>query len=250
MRTSLALALLAILALPGVPARAFDITQMTDTERAAFDAEVRAYLIANPEILIDVSHALQAKQDAAQAQGDAGLIAANAAAIFADSTSFVGGNPKGDITLVEFLDYRCGYCRKAHQDVANLVKSDGNIRYVVKEFPILGDDSVLASRFAIAALRVAGPVAYQKINAGFYESFRGDVTDATLTAFAKELGLDPAPILAEMNSDAVTQIILANHTLGEKLQISGTPTFVLADQMMRGFVPLDTMRAFVAKARS
>lgn len=236
-------------ALMALPAHGFDIQSMTDAERAAFGDAVRAYLLAHPEILVDVGQALQAKQDAEQAKGDAAMIAANAAEIFADANSYVGGNPEGDITLVEFLDYRCAYCRKAHGDVAELVSSDGNIRYLVKEFPILGDQSVVASRFAIAALKVAGPEAYAKINAGFYESFRGDVTEATLSTFATGLGIDPAPILAEMSSDEVTQIIAANHALAEKLQISGTPTFVLSDQMLRGFVPLSAMREIVAKAR-
>ena len=140
-------------ALMALPAHGFDIQSMTDAERAAFGDAVRAYLLAHPEILVDVGQALQAKQDAEQAKGDAAMIAANAAEIFADANSYVGGNPEGDITLVEFLDYRCAYCRKAHGDVAELVSSDGNIRYLVKEFPILGDQSVVASRFAIAADR-------------------------------------------------------------------------------------------------
>lgn len=246
MRFPLTLAALAFLALP---AQGFDILSMTDAERTAFGTEVRAYLLAHPEVLVEVSQALQAKQESEQTKGDAAVIAANAAEIFADGTSYVGGNPNGSVTLVEFLDYRCGYCKKAHHDVAELVKSDGDIRYVVKEFPILGDESVIASRFAIAALQVLGREAYEKVNAGFYESFRGEVNEATLTAFAQSLALDPVPILAAMNSDEVTRTIAANHVLAEKLQIAGTPTFVLSDQMLRGFVPLDAMREMVAKTR-
>lgn len=240
----------AMLAMLSTPALAFDIEAMTDAERAAFNAQVHAYLLEHPEVLLEVSAALQAKQDAEQSKGDAALIAANAAAIFADGYSYVGGNPDGSVTLVEFLDYRCGYCRKAHDDVAELVKSDGDIRLVIKEFPILGEESVVASRFAIAALKVAGPEAYEKISAGFYESFLGDINETTLSAFAQELGIDAAPILAEMNSDEITQIITANHALAAKLEISGTPTFVLSDQMLRGFVPLADMQDMVAKSRS
>ena len=180
---------------------------------------------------------------------DKALVAQNAAAIFSDGYSFVGGNPNGDVTLVEFLDYRCGYCRKAHESVSDLVKTDGNIRYVVKEFPILGDDSVVASRFAIAALKVAGPDAYAKINAGFYESFRGEVTPDTLTAFAQGLGIDAAPILAAMNADDVTKVIDDNHRLGETLSIAGTPTFVLGGQMLRGYVPPEVMKQMLTEAR-
>ncbi len=240
---------LAVLTLVAAPVFAFDPAAMTDAEREAFGAQVRAYLLEHPEVLIEVSDALQAKQEAAQTEGDAGLIATNAAQIFSDDASFVGGNPEGNITLVEFLDYRCGYCRKAHADVAELIRSDGNIRYVVKEFPILGDESLLASRFAIATLQVAGPEAYAKVNAGFFESFRGEVTDASLQSYAESLGLDAAPILAAMKSEDVTKIIDDNHRLAQILQISGTPTFVLGDQMMRGFVPLDMMRTLVAEER-
>lgn len=248
LRPALSALCLAGLLVPAT-ASAFDPASMTETERAAFQAEVRAYLLANPDILIEMSQALEQRQAEAQAEGDKTLVATNAAEIFSDGYSFVGGNPEGDLTVVEFIDYRCGYCRKAHADVAELVRSDGNIRYVVKEFPILGDESVIASRFAIAALQVAGPDAYAKINAGFYETFRGDVTEDTLTAFATELGLDPAPILAAMNQPEVTRVIEQNHLLAQRMQISGTPTFVIGDQMLRGYAPLDAMRSIVDDAR-
>lgn len=244
---------LSVLCLAGLMASgagwAFDPANMTETERAAFQAEVRAYLMANPDILIEMSQALEQRQAATQAEGDQALIATNAADIFSDGYSYVGGNPEGDMTVVEFIDYRCGYCRKAHAEVAELVRSDGNIRYIVKEFPILGDESVIAARFAIAALQVTGPEAYAKINAGFYESFRGDVTEDTLTAFATGLGLDPAPILAAMNAPEVTKVIEQNRLLAQRLQISGTPTFVIGDQMLRGYAPLEAMRSIVGDVR-
>lgn len=241
---SLAAGLLATSAL------AFDPANMSDAEKEAFGAAVRAYLLDHPEVLSEVVDALHARQAEAQAQGDKAIVAANAAEIFADPASFVGGNPEGGLTVVEFLDYRCGYCRKAHADVAELVRSDGDIRYVVKEFPILGEESLLASRFAIAALQVLGADAYEKINAGFYESFRGDVTEETLTAFAASLGLDPAPIFARMNDPEVTAIIEANHLLAQRMDISGTPTFIIGDQVVRGFAPLEAMRQIVEEARS
>ncbi|MEZ5887344.1 MAG: DsbA family protein [Paracoccaceae bacterium] len=241
---SLAAGLLATSAL------AFDPANMSDAEKEAFGAAVRTYLLDHPEVLSDVVDALHARQAEARAQGDKAIVAANAAEIFADPASFVGGNPEGGLTVVEFLDYRCGYCRKAHADVAELVRSDGDIRYVVKEFPILGEESLLASRFAIAALQVLGADAYEKINAGFYESFRGDVTEETLTAFAASLGLDPAPILARMNDPEVTAIIEANHLLAQRMDISGTPTFIIGDQVVRGFAPLEAMRQIVEEARS
>jgi len=243
------LAALAATALFALPAQGFDFGSMTEAERAQFRAEIRAYLLENPEILLEVSQALDERQQAQQAGMDAQLIAANQAEIFADDHSFVGGNPEGSLTLVEFIDYRCGYCRKAHDEVAELVRSDGDIRYVVKEFPILGEESVLAAQFAIAALRTAGPEAYARINRAFYESFRGEVTPATLEAFGNRLGLDGAAIVAGMDAPEVMEVIEANHALAQKLQISGTPTFVLGDTMLRGYLPLDTMRGIVAEVR-
>lgn len=243
------LAPIAIAAMLATPAAAFDMTQMTDAERAAFRAEVRAYLLDNPEVLAEAINELQNRQAEAAANADVELVKANAEDLFNDGYSFVGGNPEGSLTIVEFLDYRCGYCKKAHAEVAELVSSDGDIRYIVKEFPILGEQSVVASRFAIAALRTLGRDAYEKINAGFYESFRGDVTPETLAAFATDLGLDSAAIFAQMDAPEVTKIIEENHRLAQRMQVSGTPTFVMGGQMLRGYAPLQTMREIVAAER-
>lgn len=243
-----ALILSALLA--ATPAGALDLTAMTAEERAAFRDEVKAYLLENPELLTEMATLLQAREEAAQAKDDAALVAGNAAALFSDSASFVGGNPAGSLTVVEFIDYQCGYCKKAHDEVAKLVNSDGDIRYVVKELPILGEQSLLASRFAIAALQVAGPDAYAKINAGFYESFRGEITEATLAQFATDLGIDPAPILSALGSPEVDRVIAENHALAQKMNIRGTPTFVIGEQMVRGYVPLSDMQALVAQERS
>ena len=129
------------------------------------------------------------------------------------------------------------------------MNGDGNIRYIVKEFPILSEDSATAARFAIATLQVAGPEAYAKVNAGFYESFRGEVTPDTLSAFADDLGLDAAPILARMEAPEVTKVIEDNHALAQRMQISGTPTFVMGEQMVRGYIPLAHMQQVVAEER-
>ncbi len=243
------LAPLAVVAALASPAAAFDVSAMSDTERATFRAEIRAYLLENPEVLSEAIDVLQKRQAEAAAKGDLELVKANADDIFKDGYSFVGGNPEGSLTVVEFIDYRCGYCRKAHAEVQELVASDGDIRYVVKEFPILGDQSVIASRFAIATLQVAGDEAYEKVNAGFYESFRGDVTKETLIAFATDLGLDSEAIVARMDAPEVTKVIEENHLLAQRMQISGTPTFVMGGQMLRGYAPLDTMRAIVKEER-
>ncbi|MEM1005944.1 MAG: thioredoxin domain-containing protein, partial [Pseudomonadota bacterium] len=132
------------------PAQALDLNAMSEDEKAQFGAQVRDYLLENPGVIVEAITLLEQQQAVAEAQADKELVAANAEELFNDGYSWVGGNPDGDITLVEFLDYRCGYCRRAVPEVASLLAEDGNIRLVIKEFPILGDASVQSSRFAVA----------------------------------------------------------------------------------------------------
>lgn len=231
------------------PALAFDMTAMTDTERDALRSEIRTYLVENPEVLLEAISALEAKQAEAQVNGDLMLIDTNKDEIFNDGYSWVGGNPEGDITLVEFSDYRCGYCRKAHPEVAELIAADGNIRYIIKEFPILGEQSLLSSQFALAVKQLHGDDAYKQAHDALI-SLRPDATPAMMETIAKHLGLDPAPILARMSSPEVAKVIEDTRALAGRLQINGTPTFVLGNQLLRGYVPLDAMQQIATEVRS
>ena len=230
------------------PAGAMDLTELTDAERAQFRAEVRAYLMENPEVILQAVEQMQNRQAQAQMQADFDLVSANADEIFDDGYSWVGGNPEGDITLVEFLDYRCGYCKRAHGEVAKLLETDGNIKLIVKEFPILGEQSLLASRFAVATKQVAGDDAYKQLNDALM-AFNGAVTLPALRRLGESFDLDVAAIEAEMDSDAVTQEIAQTRALAQKLQITGTPTFVMQDEMLRGYLPYDQMMALVEEKR-
>ena len=221
---------------------------MTDAERLAFRAEVRAYLLENPEVLTEAIAILEDRQTAEAVARDVQMLAQNKAAIFEDTGSWVGGNPDGDITVVEFMDYRCGYCRKAWAEVEELIASDGNIRFVVKEFPILGESSDLSSRFAIATLQLAGPEAYKRAHDALM-ALRGEATKPTLERLAGDLGLDASAIMARMDAPEVTAVIQANHALAQTLDISGTPTFVIDGTMLRGYLPLEDMREIVRQAR-
>jgi protein-disulfide isomerase len=223
--------------------------EMTAEDRDSLRAEIRAYLIENPEVLVEAMDVLQVREEEAALERDALLIQTRASDIFASPADWVGGNPEGDITLVEFMDYRCAYCRKAHEEVKELVTSDGNIRYVVKEFPILGEASLLSSQFAIAVRLLHGDEAYKAAHDALI-ALRGEPTAETLGRLATDLGHDPAPILDRMGTDEIREIITANHALADVMEISGTPTFVLKDQMLRGYVPLEDMRGIVAEART
>lgn len=231
-----------------LPAQALDLSQMTDEERQIFREEVRAYLMDNPQVIMDAVQVLEQRQAAAQAQADLSLVSDNAEDIFNDGFSFVGGNPDGDITLVEFLDYRCGFCKRAHGEVAKLLETDGNIRLIVKEFPILGEQSLLASRFTIATKQIAGPDAYKNISDAVME-MSGEVSMRTLRRMASTFGLDADAIEAHMDSEAVTDEIRRTRALAQRLQITGTPTFVLQDELLRGFLPFDEMQALVDEKR-
>lgn len=238
----------AALALTALPALAFDPASMTESERAAFRAEIRAYLLDNPEIIMEAVQVLEGRQADMQAQADRDVIVANAAVIFEDGYSWVGGNPDGDITIVEFMDYRCGFCRRAVPEVEKLLAADGNIRLVVKEYPILGEQSLLMSRFAIATKQVAGDDAYKLVHDTLM-GLNGDVTPETLGQVAAELGLDGAAILARLDAPEVTRVIAETRALAQALNIQGTPSFVVKDEVLRGFLPADQLQMFVDAKR-
>ncbi len=243
------LTVLATSALLALPAQAFDLTEMTDAERAAFRTEIRAYLLENPQVIMEAVAILEEREANARAQDDITLVKTNEDDIFNDGHSWVGGNPEGDITLVEFMDYRCGYCRRAFDEVGALLKADGNIRFIIKEFPILGEESVAASRFAIATQQIAGDEAYKAVHDALM-AFKGGINETSLSRIADTLGIDATPIIAHMKSDAVSDIIAENHALGQRLSISGTPSFVMADQMLRGYLPAAEMQKIADEIRT
>lgn len=214
----------------------------------AFGERVRAYLLENPHVIMEAVGVLQQREDAAAATADQDMIAAQMDALTNDGFSWVGGNPDGDITVVEFMDYRCGYCKKAHPEVESLLSADGNIRFIVKEFPILGEQSILGSQFAIAAHIVAGDDAYKAVHDTLM-SYNGEITAESLSRLADSLDLDGAAILAKLDDPEVVRRISENRALGKALDISGTPTFVVQNQMVRGYVPAEQLQKMVDQLR-
>lgn len=229
-------------------AHADEDSPLVFADREAFRAEVRAYLLDNPEVIMEAIEVLEVRNQEAQAVSDAERVAAVLPLLHDTSTSWEGGNPEGDIVLVEFVDYRCGYCRRAHDEVRELVESDGNIRFITKEFPILGEASMISSRFAISVLQLAGSEAYKSVNDQLIR-LRGNPDSATLRQIAVELGLDGEAILDHMPKAEVTAVIEENRAIAQRLDIRGTPTFVMNGQMLRGYLPLDAMQDAVAELR-
>lgn len=223
--------------LTALPAQAFDLTDMTADERAAFGAAVRGYLLENPEILRDMSAALAEKDTTA------------ALAALDDTThAWVGGNPDGDVTIVEFVDYKCGYCKQAHKEVMELVEADGNIRLILRDFPILGQESQLAALFAVAVLKTVGPDAYETVHDKLME-FRGKVTEESLRNQAEALDLDADAILAALQSDPVFAALSETFDIANRLDIQGTPGFVINGKVLATYMPPERMIAEVADAR-
>lgn len=244
-----AFATAAFLALSATTAPAFDIDAMSEAERDAFRAEIRDYLMENPEVLMEAIAVLEERRAAEAVAQEDMLLEQYRAAIFDDGYSWVGGNPDGDVTIVEFLDYRCGYCKRAHPDVQALLEGDGEIKIIVKEFPILGPESELASRYAIAAKMIQGDAAYSAVHDALM-MWQGPVNPGALSRIADTAGIDDhQSVLAMMESDEVSGIIARNRMLAQSLNIKGTPSFIMGENFVRGYVNLEQMQSIVAEIR-
>lgn len=241
--------ILCAFALLTTPVMAFEIETMTDAERDIFRAEIRDYLIENPEVLMEAIAVLEERRAAQAEMAEQEMLVELENDIFNDDHSLVAGNPEGDITVVEFFDYRCGFCKRAFPEVKELIETDGNIRYVMKEFPILGEESELASRYAIAVKLVEGDDAYAVLRDSLME-WTGPITEGTLARVANDALINHEAVLAQIDSDEVSEIITANRQLAAHLQIQGTPSFVMGTRFIRGYADLEQMRAIIAEERA
>lgn len=221
-------------------------------DRAAFGAAVRAYLMEHPEVIFEAAAEYERRNAAAQADMDKTLVEINADAIFHDGHSWVGGNPDGDLTLVEFMDYRCAYCRRANPQMLSFLNEDGNVRLVIKEFPILGPQSEVMSRFAIAVQHFGTDAQYFDAHERLL-AWDGDFTEASARELAAAVGVDADQVLGYMGSDAVSTILSENHQLAQRLQITGTPTFVIGagdgGEMLRGYLPANELHSVATRLR-
>jgi len=215
-------------------------------DRAAIESIVRAYLLENPEIIMEAVAVLQAREQEAEQELARDQLAARGDELFNSPTSPVMGNPDSDVTLVEFFDYNCGYCKRVLDDVFALVEEDPNVRVVFKELPILHETSVLAARAALAAQQQDLYVPYHNALMGH----RGRMSEDVVFDLAEQVGLDVERLRADMDSDAVTREIAANMALAQALGIRGTPAFIVGDEIVPGAVGLDVLRDLIAQARA
>ena len=217
----------------------------SDAQKKEIGEVVRQYLLDNPEVLLDVSKALEAKQQAAEADQRNSALADNAKAIFHDPNDYVAGNPKGDVTLVEFFDYNCGWCKKGFPEVMSLLEKDKNLRFVLKEFPIFGGDSDYAAAAALAAKKQNK---YWELHTALF-SHEGKVTKEVVDSIAKEKGLDLEKLKADMNAPDIVKTIADNHKIAQDLAINGTPAFIVDDKVSPGYLPADGLEAMIVDVR-
>ncbi len=236
-------ALLALLLPLAAGAAEFDAAQ-----EARIRELVRETLRTQPEIVLEALQILRARQQEAEAEAQRQAVARHRAALEQDPDSPVGGNPAGDVTIVEFFDYRCPYCRAAAPMVRELLERDGNIRFVYKEWPILGPESDFAARVALAVHRQA-PERYEAFHQRLYEL--EEVGREPVLQVVAELGLDPVAIERRALEDPAIQAEIADVArLAEALGINGTPAFVVGDHLIPGLPEPGMLERLVQAVRA
>jgi len=218
---------------------------MPTEQRQAIEGIIHDYLLHNPDILIE---ALRGAEDKLNREADANaskVLIERRSEIFDDPGTPVGGNPRGDVTIVEFFDYRCPYCKQVLPSLQALLKEDHKLRFLYKEMPVLGPQSVVAAHAALAAQRQ-----------GKYEAFhtammatKGQITEETVYKVAASAGLDIDRLKQDMSAPDIEQALKANLALANALNIHGTPGFIIGNHIVPGAVELDTLKSMVADAR-
>lgn len=222
-------------------------TTLSEEQRKEIEQIIHDYIMKSPETILRSVQEHQARQEAAKERQIVDIIRERSDELLRDPDSYVAGNPDGDVTLVEFFDYRCGYCKRVHPVVKKLLEDDGNIRLVYKEFPILGAPSLYAARAAIASL---GSGKYLPFHNALMEA-RGQLTEERVLFIAEEVGLDADEIESGMEQakERAQQIIARNFGLAEALKISGTPAFVIGDTVIRGAADMSAFVEVIAEVR-
>ena len=213
--------------------------------REQIEVVVKDYLLKNPEIIRDATAALAKQEEANKQALAARAVVESRDALLNDRESPVGGNPRGDITIVEFFDYNCGYCKRVAPELQTLSKADKKVRIVYKELPILGPTSLLAAKAALAANRQGKYVAFHEALFGLPE-----ISDASLKALSKTLALDHARLVKDMDDPAIMALLQRDRELANKLSINGTPAFVIGDRLVPGALDASSLQQIVNQERA
>ena len=229
-----------------VPAMAqgFDATQRGEIEKI-----IREYLIANPQVLQDVMMELEKRQAAMDSQRQQSAVRENAKDLFSSARHVVIGNPQGNVTMVEFFDYNCGYCKRAMEDMMSLLKNDRNLKVILKEFPVLGPGSLEAAKVATAA-RIQDKSGKKYLD--FHQRLmggRGQADKARALAAAKDAGFDVAKIEKDLESEEVKASLQESFKIAQALGLNGTPSYVIGDKVIIGAVGLEALQEGINTAR-
>ncbi|MBP2547186.1 protein-disulfide isomerase [Neorhizobium galegae] len=221
---------------------------LDDQQKKEMGAFIREYLIANPEVMLEVQDALEKKQQEARVSQATSGIEANREAIYASASDITLGNPKGDVTVVEFFDYNCGYCKRALSDMEDILSEDKKVRFILKEFPILGPDSMAAHRVA-NAVRLTAPEKYPE----FHRALLGGqtrATEASAIAVAGSLGISEKALRASMVQNPNDAQVRATYELANNLGITGTPFYVVGNEAVFGAVGHQELSEKIANIRA
>lgn len=218
----------------------------TAEQKGEMETMIHDYLMEHPEILQDMATKLDAKQKAAEISARTTNLTAHAKEIFRNPLDAEIGNPKGNVTMVEFMDYNCGWCKKSVKEVQALVEKDKNVRVVLKEFPIFGAGSEYAAKAAMAAVKQGK---YWQLHQALFAS-ESKVTAEVVDQIAAEQGLDVAKMKADMNDPAIAANIQKTTILAQTLLFTGTPAFIVGDQVSPGYLPMDGLLAMLAEVRA
>jgi len=227
------------------PARIASPAMTLAPDKAALGKSIRDYLLANPEVLVEAMQELERKQDSQRDSVAQKAIQEKQSELLRDPDSPVAGNPDGDVTIVEFSDYQCPYCKRAHAAVQSVVAADGKVKVVYKDLPILGEPSRIA---AVAALAARSQGKHIALHNALME-YAGKIDRDKIMEIAASVGLDMAKLQQDMDDPKVKQIIERNMALGSALGVRGTPAFVVGNQFVPGAVDADALKQLIADAR-
>ena len=236
----------AALLFTAAPAHAADKTAFTPEQQTALKELVRDFIMENPEVMIESINKMKAKEEQDQNASAIQSLDKHRAFLYNNPDMPSTGNPKADLTIVEFFDYNCGYCKRAYEAVQQTLDADKNIRFVFVELPILSPQSKVAANYAMAAQKQGKYFEYHRAIMNSSEP----KTEDMLQRAGKDLGLDVEKLKKDANSEETKVMLEKKTAVAQDLRISGTPGFIIGDQIIRGYVPYEGMKPLIAEARS
>ncbi len=220
---------------------------LSASEKQAIEGVVKDYLLNNPEIIIEAIQSLREREERDKAKRAKANLVKFRNDLLNDPDTPVGANPKGDVTIVEFFDYRCGFCKRVFPDIMKAINEDRNIRYVFKEFPILGPESVAASKTALAAW-IVDKSKYEAFHQAMMGS-KGGLPESRVMKMAAKAGYDVNALKKALADPRIDKMLEKNFALAQALDINGTPGFIIGNEVIRGAVDLETIKRLVTQAR-